>query len=124
MSDIRFTEDHEWIRLEDDGTATVGITDFAQQQLGDLVHVELPELEVEISAGDDVVAIESVKAASDIKAPVSGTITAVNETITEEPGRVNEDPTGEGWIFRMRVDDTNALDALMDESAYADFIEE
>ena len=124
MSSMKFTEDHEWIRVEDDGTATVGITDFAQQQLGDLVHVDLPEAGTEISTGEAVLAIESVKAASDIKAPASGTVTAVNDLLSDEPGKINEDPTGEGWIFKMSLAEAGATDDMMDEAAYAKFIED
>lgn len=114
---LKFTEEHEWLRLDGD-TVTVGITDHAQEQLGDIVFVELPEVGAEVAKGDDLVIIESVKAASDIAAPLEGTITEVNEAIVEEPAKVNGDPMGEGWFFKMTLADPSALEALMDEDAY------
>jgi glycine cleavage system H protein len=112
------TEDHEWIRMEADGTATVGITHFAQEQLGDIVYVELPEVGKKLQQGDDAAVIESVKAAAECKAPVSGTVVAVNTALGDEPGKVNQQPTGEGWFFRMKIDDYKQVDALMDEATY------
>ena len=121
MTDLKFTTEHEWARLEGD-VVTIGITDYAQDQLGELVYVELPEAGAQISEGQEVVVIESVKAAGDIKSPVNGTIIEVNTALSDEPEKVNEDPTGEGWIYRVRVDGTGDLDSLMDESAYQDLI--
>jgi len=118
MSPIRITEDHEWIRMESDGTGTVGITDFAQQQLGDIVFVELPEVGKKLAKGEDAAVIESVKAAAECKAPVSGTVTEVNSALADAPGTVNQDPTGAGWFFKMKPDDPKEVDALMDEATY------
>ena len=121
MTDLKFTAEHEWARLEGD-VVTIGITDYAQDQLGELVYIELPEAGADISAGQEVVVIESVKAAGDIKSPVNGTIVEVNEALSDEPEKVNEDPTGEGWIYRVRVSSAADLDSLMDESAYQDLV--
>lgn len=118
MSQMRITEDHEWIRMESDGTGTVGITHFAQEQLGDIVFVELPEVGKKLAKGDDAAVIESVKAAAECKAPVSGTVTEVNSALAEQPGTVNQDPTGAGWFFKMKPDDPKEIDALMDEATY------
>ena len=117
MTTLKFTQDHEWIRVEDD-TGTVGITEFAQEELGDLVYVELPEIGKHFSQGNEAAVIESVKAAADLKAPVSGTITQVNSSLTEEPGKVNADPMGTGWFFKIKLANANELDALLDEAAY------
>lgn len=116
-----FTEDHEWIEVDGD-TATVGITDYAQGQLGDIVFVEVPEEGRQVSKGDDAAVVESVKAASDVYAPVSGTIVEGNPALEDNPALVNEDPEGEGWFFRMSLGDTSELDGLMDEAKYADFV--
>ena len=121
MTDLKFTADHEWARLEGE-VVTIGITDYAQDQLGELVYVELPETGIDVSAGQDVVVIESVKAAGDIKSPVNGTVIEVNQALSNEPETVNEDPTGEGWFYRVRVSSAADLDALMDESAYQDLV--
>ncbi|MBK1696809.1 glycine cleavage system protein GcvH [Rhodovibrio salinarum] len=120
MSEIRYTSDHEWIRMEDDGTATVGITSHAQEQLGDIVFVELPNTGTEVSQGDEVGVVESVKAASEIYAPVAGEILEANETLSDEPATVNSDPMGGGWFFKMKVADPSEVQALMDEAAYKD----
>ena len=117
MITIKFTQDHEWIRVEGD-TGTVGITDFAQEELGDLVYVELPEIGKHFSQGNEAAVIESVKAAADLKAPVSGTITQVNSSLTEEPGKVNADPMGTGWFFKIKLANASELDALLDVAAY------
>ena len=117
----KFTEDHEWLKLDGD-TVTIGITAHAAEQLGDLVFVELPEAGAEVEAGDDVATIESVKAASDIAAPLDGVITEVNAAIAENPALVNEDPMGEGWFFKLKLADVAALDDLMDEAAYKETI--
>ncbi|MFL9841012.1 glycine cleavage system protein GcvH [Sphingomonas sp. ST-64] len=116
-----FTEDHEWIDVDGD-TATVGITDYAQSQLGDIVFVEVPEEGKSVGKGDDAAVVESVKAASDVYAPVSGTVVEGNPALEESPALVNEDPEGEGWFFKMTLSDTSELDGLMNESAYADFV--
>lgn len=118
MSEIKYTEDHEWIEVHGDGTATIGITDFAQDQLGDLVYVEIPEVGSEIVKGEDVSVIESVKAASDLIAPVSGTIIDVNTALEDEPEKVNDDPMGAGWFIKVEMSDTSELEDLMDETAY------
>lgn len=118
MTALRITEDHEWIRLEPDGTGTVGITQFAQEQLGDIVFVELPEVGRKLAKGDDAAVIESVKAAAECKAPVSGTVTEVNSALADQPGVVNQDPTGAGWFFKMKPDNAKDVDALMDEATY------
>lgn len=117
MATIKFTQDHEWIRGEGD-TGVVGITDFAQEELGDLVYVELPEVGKHFAQGKEAAVIESVKAAADLKAPVSGTITEVNSSLNEEPGKVNADPMGAGWFFKIKIADVGELDGLLDEAAY------
>ena len=117
MNDMWFTEDHEWILIED-GDAVVGITDYAQDRLGELVFVELPEVGAEFEQGAECAVIESVKAAGEIKMPVSGTVTEINTSLVDEPEQVNTDPTGDGWFFRMTVRDAAELDGLMDEDAY------
>lgn len=116
-----FTEDHEWIELDGE-IATVGITDYAQSQLGDIVFVEVPEEGKEVAKGDDAAVVESVKAASDVYAPVSGTVVEGNAALEENPALVNEDPEGDGWFFKMTLSDTGELDGLMNESAYAEFV--
>lgn len=123
MSKIRYTQEHEWL-LEDDGLVTVGITDFAQAQLGDLVYIQLPEIAKAIAKGEEAAIIESVKAASEIKMPVTGVIIEVNTILNDEPGKVNEDPMGTGWFFKLKMNDPGELDGLMDESAYAAFVKD
>jgi len=118
---MKFTEEHEWLRVEDD-EVVVGITDHAASELGDIVFVELPEPGTTVSKDDEVVVIESVKAASDILAPIDGEITEVNEAIIDEPGKVNEDPMGDGWFFRIKPSDPSQMDEMMDEAAYRQFI--
>ena len=122
MSGTKFTEDHEWIRIEGD-TAVVGITDYAQDQLGEIVFVELPETGREVERGQECAVIESVKAAGELKAPATGTVTEVNEALADEPERVNSDATGEGWFLRMTLSDASELDDLMDEDAYQAYVE-
>ncbi|EPX87124.1 glycine cleavage system H protein [Rubellimicrobium thermophilum DSM 16684] len=119
---MKFTEDHEWLRPEGENVIVVGITEHAAKELGDIVFVELPEVEAMVAAGDEVVVIESVKAASDILAPVDGEIVEVNQKLTENPGLINEDPLGAGWFFKIRVDDLAVLDGFMDEDEYQDMI--
>jgi len=123
MAETRYSRDHEWVRLEDDGTATIGITDHAQEALGDIVFVELPELDREVAESEACAVVESVKAASDVYAPLAGKITEVNEAIVEDPAIVNSDPAGEGWFFRMELADDANFETLMDEEAYAAFLE-
>ena len=122
MQGLKHTEDHEWIRVEDDGTVTVGITDYAQDQLGEIVFVELPEVGADITQGDECAVIESVKAAGELKSPIDGTVVSVNETLGDAPETINSDPTGAGWIMRVQPSDTGQLDDLMDEDAYIEFI--
>jgi glycine cleavage system H protein len=122
MADIRFSKDHEWVSRDGD-IATVGITDYAQNQLGDVVYVELPEIGRAVAQGGEAAVVESVKAASEVYAPVSGEIVAVNDVLSGEPGRVNADAEGEGWFFKLKLSDPKQLDALMDEAAYKTFIE-
>ena len=123
MSDLRFTEEHEWIRIEEDDVAVVGITDYAQDQLGELVFVELPEVGAELDQGDEGAVVESVKAAGELKSPVSGTVTEVNESLVDEPGQVNADPMNDGWFFRIQIRDASELDGLMEEAAYKAYLE-
>lgn len=118
---LRYTEEHEWLKLEGE-EVVVGITEYAAEQLGDLVFVELPEEGTTVAKGDEVVTIESVKAASDIAAPLDGVITEVNTVIVGNPALVNEDPLEAGWFFRMSMADPSELDALMDEEAYRAYI--
>ena len=118
---MKYTKEHEWLRVEGD-LVVVGITEHAATALGDVVFVELPEPETVVAEGDDVSVIESVKAASDILAPVDGEIVAVNEKLTDSPALVNEDPLGAGWFFKMRLDDLSVLDQFMDEDEYNDLI--
>lgn len=117
MATTYFTEDHEWIRVEG-GVATVGITDHAQEQLGDLVFVDLPEVGRTVARGDPAVVVESVKAASDVYAPADGEITAVNEALSSDPSLVNSSPDGDGWLWKMKLADASQLDGLMDEAGY------
>ena len=121
---IKYSEDHEWVELKGDDLVVIGITDFAQEQLGDLVYVELPEVGDECSRGENISVIESVKAASDLIAPVSGTIIEVNSRLEDEPELVTEDSMGEGWFIKVKLSNTSELDDLMDESAYNSFTEE
>ncbi len=118
---MKFTEEHEWLRVEGD-VVVVGITEHAAEQLGDVVFVELPDTETEVTKDDEVVVIESVKAASDILAPIDGEIVEVNEALVDDPGKVNEDPLGDAWFFKMKAADLSQLDDMMDEAAYKAFI--
>lgn len=114
---LRFTKDHEWLRIEGD-VATVGITPFAQEKLGDLVFVELPSIGATFQKGAVAATVESVKAAADVYAPVAGEVTAVNDKLADQPGLVNAEPTGDGWLFKMKLADAAAVDALLEEKAY------
>ncbi len=118
---IRFTEEHEWLRVEGD-LVVVGITDYAAEQLGDVVFVELPEPGTMVAQSDEIVVIESVKAASDILAPLEGEIVEVNTVLSENPALVNEDAQGEAWFFKMKLDSIDLIEDFMDEDAYKDFI--
>ena len=124
MSTIKFSEDHEWVVTNDDGTALIGITDYAQEQLGELVYIELPEVGTEVEKGDAVAVIESVKSASDLLMPISGEIVEVNEELDADPGKVNEDALGAGWFIKVKMADEGELDDLMDEEKYMQSLED
>jgi len=121
---LRFAESHEWVRDEGDGTVTVGVSDFAQEKLTELVYVELPEADREVSAGEEVAVVESVKSASDIYSPVAGTIVGSNSSLEDDPTLVNNSPYADGWLFRVKVSDSSAIAQLMDAAAYAAMIAE
>ena len=121
MADIKFTEEHEWILVEGD-VGTVGITDYAQEQLGDVVFVEVPEVGKSFTKGTEAAVVESVKAASEVYAPVDGEITETNQALTDEPEAVNADARGAGWFFKLRIGDAAQLDTLMDEEAYNAYV--
>ena len=122
MSETRYTDQHEWVRL-DGGEATVGITKFAAEQLGDVVYVELPAKGKAVKAGAEAAVVESVKAASEVYAPVSGEVVSANDALGAEPSKVNEDPEGEGWFFKLKLSDKGEFAKLMDAAAYAKFVE-
>lgn len=115
---VKYTEDHEWVKLEADNVVLVGITDHAQELLGDIVFVELPDIGSTFDQSDDVCVIESVKAASELKSPISGTVVAVNDELTDEPSIINSDSMGVGWFCRMKLSDPSELESLLDEAAY------
>ena len=119
---IHFTKDHEYVRVEGD-TGTVGITEYAQGQLGDVVYVELPEIGRQVTKGGEAAVVESVKAASEVYAPVSGEVVAVNDKLPDAPGTVNESPLGEGWFMKIRLKDTSELSGLMTEEQYATYVQ-
>jgi glycine cleavage system H protein len=121
MSGLKYTNDHEWIRAEGD-SGTIGISDYAQGQLGDIVYVELPAVGATLKKGDQFAVVESVKAASEVYAPVSGTVSEVNAALADDPAKVNAAPTDDGWFVKLTLSDPGELDGLMDEAAYADFI--
>lgn len=123
MIDTRFSEDHIWARLDDHGMVIVGISEYAQEQLGDIVYVELPDIGREVIAGDEVAIIESVKTTSEIHAPLSGTVLAVNEKLGDQPEIINESPLDDGWLIRIEPDDVDEMTAMMDEAAYAEFVD-
>lgn len=123
MSERWFTEKHEWLEV-DAGLVTLGITDFAQSQLGDIVFVELPEVGVAVTAGEDVIVIESVKAAGEVSSPLSGVVEEVNEVLADAPDTINEDPLASGWMIKLRTDGAPDVSGFMDEAAYATFIED
>ncbi|HIF9070793.1 TPA: glycine cleavage system protein GcvH [Photobacterium damselae] len=121
-SDLKFTHSHEWVRDEGNGIYTIGITDHAQSLLGDMVFIDLPELEDELEAGDDCAVVESVKSASDIYAPLTGVVVAINEDLDGAPGLVNSDPYGDGWLFQLQVEDDIELGELLDDEDYLETI--
>lgn len=121
--ELRYTQTHEWVRLEEDGSVVVGVTEHAQSQLGELVFVDLPDVNGKVSASDEVCVVESVKATSDIYAPVSGRITEINEDLEEAPSLVNSDPYGDGWLFRLDPSDPDELEDLLDANDYAEYLE-
>jgi len=123
-SELKYATSHEWVRVESDGIVTVGISEHAQGLLGDMVFVELPDIDDSVSVGDDVAVAESVKAASDIYAPVSGTVVAINEELEDSPELVNSDAFGEGWLFKVKLDDASELENLLDAEGYANSIDE
>jgi glycine cleavage system H protein len=118
----RYTDDHEWARQEGD-LVVIGITDYAQEQLGEIVFVEMPEVDSEVGQGDEAVVIESVKAAGEVKSPVGGTVVEVNEALNDAPETINEDPGGEGWIYKVRPADAAEFDSMMDDAAYKSLVE-
>jgi glycine cleavage system H protein len=122
MSDIRYSQEHEWVKLDGD-TATIGITPYAQEQLGDVVFVELPEVGKKIEKGKELATVESVKAASEVYAPISGEVIEVNSALTDAPATVNEDALGKGWFAKLKVADKGQLAGLMDEAAYKKYVE-
>ncbi len=124
LPELRYTQTHEWVRVEEDGTLVVGITDHAQLQLGELVFADLPDVGVRVNASDEVCVIESVKAASDVYSPVSGKIIAINEDLEEAPGLVNSDPYGDGWLFRLDPVDPDEYSELLEAEDYSSYMEE
>ncbi|MBI2799454.1 MAG: glycine cleavage system protein GcvH [Gammaproteobacteria bacterium] len=122
MQLVKFTNEHEWLRLEDDGHVTVGITDYAQEQLGDIVYVELPEVGNQFDTTLNLAIIESVKAVGEIKMPLAGAVVKINTRLADEPELVNRDPQGEGWLLQARIEDPAVLDGLMDAAAYAAYL--
>lgn len=122
MAELRYTKDHEWVRMDGDA-ATVGITDHAQTALGDVVFVDLPEVGREVAAGEAIAVVESVKAASDVYAPIAGRIVEVNAGLTDDPGLINRAPTAEGWFFKIEPKEAGAVADLLDESAYQAFVD-
>jgi glycine cleavage system H protein len=122
--DLLFTSEHEWLRREDDGSVTIGITDHAQAALGDLVYVELPEVGLEVGGGGDLAVVESVKAASDVYAPIDGTVVEINEELANDPEIINADPYGDGWIVKLQPNDEIDEDALLTPEAYQELLDE
>ena len=116
--ELKYTQSHEWVLEGDDGQVTIGITDHAQELLGDMVFVELPEIDRVVDTGEECSVVESVKAASDVYAPLAGTVVAVNEKLADAPELINDDPYGEGWMFRLQLSDSSQLDSLLDAAAY------
>lgn len=121
-SDLKYIETHQWVRVDADGTATVGITDFAQEQLGDVVYIGVPEMGATVNGGEEAGVAESVKSASDVFSPVTGEVIEINEKLEDEPEIVNEDPYGDGWMFKVKLADEGELEVLMDAAAYAEHV--
>ncbi|MCW8825861.1 MAG: glycine cleavage system protein GcvH [Gammaproteobacteria bacterium] len=121
---LKYAKSHEWIRDEGDGTVTIGITDHAQQLLGDMVFIELPEVGAELDTEEECAVVESVKAASDVYAPIAGTVTEVNEAVVDAPELANQDPFGDGWLFKLKIADQAEYDALLDPAEYSELVEE
>ncbi len=122
MSELKYTEDHQWIRLEEDNTAVVGITDYAQEQLGDVVYVEMPAIGRELGKDDEAALVESVKAAGEVKMPLTGTVLSVNENLEDEPELVNADPEGDGWFMTISIINPEEVEGLMDDNDYNEFL--
>ena len=122
--DLKYTDEHEWLRIEDDGNVVVGITEHAQEALGDLVYVELPEIDQVVTSGDGLAVVESVKAASDVYSPLDAKVIDTNDALTDAPELINSDPYGEGWIAKIAPEDRSVLDELMDADAYQAFLDE
>ena len=122
MSELRYTEDHQWIRLEEDNTAVIGVTDYAQEQLGDVVYVETPAVGRELGKGDEAAIVESVKAAGEVKMPLTGTVLSVNENLQDEPELVNTDPEGDGWFMTISINNPEEVEGLMDDNDYNEFL--
>ena len=120
--DLKYTREHEWLRQEEDGSVTIGITDHAQSALGDLVYVELPEVDQDVESGGEMAVVESVKAASDVYAPISGSVTAVNEVLADDPEKINSDPYGDGWIVRLQP--SGDASGTMEPAAYQTFLDD
>lgn len=121
-ADLKYIETHQWVRVDADGTATVGITDFAQEQLGDVVYIGVPEVGATVNGGEEAGVAESVKSASDVFSPVTGEVIEINEKLEDEPEIVNEDPYGDGWMFKVKLADEGELDGLMDAVAYGEHV--
>lgn len=122
-SDLKYIDTHQWVRVHADGTATVGITDFAQEQLGDVVYIGVPEVGETVTGGEEAGVAESVKSASDVFSPVTGEVLELNELLDDEPEKVNEDPYGDGWLFKVKLADEGELEGLMDAASYAEHLE-
>ena len=120
---VKYTDTHEWLRREEDGSVTIGITDHAQKALGDLVYVELPAVGRQVTAGEACAVVESVKAASEVYAPITGEVIEVNQALVDEPATINSDPMGKGWFMKLRLANASELDGLMDEAGYKKFVE-
>ena len=123
MSDTQYTEDHVWVRMDGDGTATIGISEYAQEQLGDIVYIDLPEIGAQCAVGEEISLIESVKSTSDVFGPLTGVVIEVNEALSEAPQLINDSPQDDGWLFRIEVEDEQELEELMDLAAYDEFVE-
>lgn len=122
MSELKYTEDHQWIRLEEDNTAVIGITDYAQEQLGDVVYIEMPAVGRELGKDDEAAIVESVKAAGEVKMPLTGTVLSVNENLQDEPELVNADPEGDGWFMTISITNPEEVEGLMDDNDYNEFL--